>query len=459
MNDAASPWDLVDQAFSSPSVPKPNKLQQAVQDMTPLKGKTCLVVDTALATRRAIQEQLSQLGSKGVVFAGSVSEVEQQLIAREFALIICEYQLDGDRNGQQLLEELRVGNKIPWNTAFVMITGERSYSSVISVAEFEPDDYLIKPFTASTLSDRVVKIFNKKNRLAEAYEAFFERELGKVPSICTELEKTFPQYSQELNRMRIDSFLLTENHVETENELTILLLKSPKPWMKLKMAKLKAEQRKFNEAGDLLEEIVKNNPEYLMASDMYSDVLWEQNKPVEALEILERMGAKALNSTTRLRKLADLSVRLGDDSKSKTYLTKVIDRSRNSSLSQIHDYLQLSKIYIQEGRVEEAERLTSRMRNTVNSSDLDLARTLMTIQKLIVEQKYDKAKEKLNDFYENYETMIDKLEIETQTSLLEQCFAADLQQRGYDMARLISKRKPSKALLDRIKNAISMSKK
>ena len=52
---------------------KSDRMKQAVKDMTPLKGKTALVVDSALATRRALQDQLSQLGAKTVIFASSVA--------------------------------------------------------------------------------------------------------------------------------------------------------------------------------------------------------------------------------------------------------------------------------------------------------------------------------------------------------------------------------------------------
>lgn len=185
---------------------KAEHMKQAVKDMTPLKGKTALVVDSALATRRALQDQLSQLGAKTVIFASSVSEVEQHLASREFALLVCEYQLEGDRNGQQLLEDLRINKKLAWSTAFMMVTGERSYSNVVAVAEFEPDDYLIKPFTASTLSDRVVRIFNRKARLATAYEAMFDGRYLEVSTVCEELETKFPQYLNELERMRVESF-------------------------------------------------------------------------------------------------------------------------------------------------------------------------------------------------------------------------------------------------------------
>ncbi|HEX4878319.1 MAG TPA: response regulator [Limnobacter sp.] len=454
MSQIDSPLDSAS-VRQTESVKKPDRMKQAVKDMTPLKGKTALVVDSALATRRALQDQLSQLGARSVIFASSVAEVEQHLESREFALIVCEYQLEGDRNGQQLLEDLRVNNRLAWNTAFMMVTGERSYSNVVAVAEFEPDDYLIKPFTASTLSDRVVRIFNRKLRLSEAYQAMFDAQYERLPAVCDRLEQQFPQYTNELERMRVESYFRAGQFAETEKQLKEKLEKSPKPWMNLLLAKVNIERKKLDEANALLTKVVKTNPEYLAASDLFADLLWEQNKPGEALEILEKMGAKALASTTRLRKLADLALRIGDNTRSKNYLTKVIDRSRNTSLSQIHDYLQLSKIYVKEGRHEEAEKLTAKMRTAVNSTELELARSMMAIQKEVAEGKGVKAQDKLRAFFENYADTIPTMEPETLTSLLEMCFAVRMDQKGYELASMISRQRPSKAMLDRIRQSIS----
>lgn len=135
------------------------------EDLTPLAGKAVLVVESALATRRTLQEQVLYLGARSVVFASTVAEVERYLDSQAFALIMCEYLLEGGRTGQQLLEELKLQNRLPWFTAFMMITSECRYSSVVSVAEFEPDDYLVKPFTASSLSKRIGKIFHRKRQL------------------------------------------------------------------------------------------------------------------------------------------------------------------------------------------------------------------------------------------------------------------------------------------------------
>lgn len=434
------------------------QLKQAVKDMTPLKGRTALVVDSALATRRALQDQLSQLGARSIIFASSVGEVEQHLASREFGLIVCEYQLEGERNGQQLLEDLRVNQKLPWSTAFMMVTGERSYTNVVAVAEFQPDDYLIKPFTASKLSERILRIFNRKLRLASAYQAMAEQRFSDIPDICTTLEKRYPAYFNELERLRIESYVRGRDYEKAEAELKHCLKKGQKPWMKLLLAKVQIERKEYREANAMLSQVVLSNPEYLAASDMFAELLWEQNRPQEALEILERMGTKAMASTTRLRRLADLAVRVGDDDRSKNYLGKVIERAKNSGLAQMSDYLQLSKIYLKEGKTEEAERLTAKMRNTVNSNELEMARSMMNIQRELASGRSLRAADKLQQFFQEYEQTIPGMEPEALTSLLELCFQANLDAKGYELASYVTVRKPSKALLDRIRASISSFK-
>lgn len=441
-------------ALNSTARSQSKDMQQAVHDLTPLKGKNALVIDSALATRRALQDQLSQLGARTVVFASTVSEVEQQLASREFSLLICEYQLEGERNGQQLLEDLRVNRKLNWGTAFMMVTGERSYSKVVAVAEFEPDDYLIKPFTASKLSDRVLRIFNRKKLLEPVYKAVFTEDYATVPALCDALLVDCPQYKTALMRMKVEAHYHHNDLLQAEEELLDIMGSDPKPWMLLLMAKIHMARKNFDHAAELLSNVVQTNPEYMAASDLFADVLWEKNRPQEALDVLEKLGAKGLDSTTRLRKLADLAVRVSDNLRSKTYLTKLIDRSRNTNLSQMNDVLQLSKIYILEGKFDEAEKLAARLRNSVHSEQLEMARSLMNIQKDIAGGKMDRAIEKLETLFDEQQNTVDLMEPETMTNLLEMCFAVNMQGRGYELARHISKRKPGKAILERIRFSI-----
>ena len=57
----------------------------------------------------------------------------------------------------------------------------------------------------------------------------------------------------------------------------------------------------------------------------------------------------------------------------------------------------------------------------------------------------------------NLETMLG-MEPETLTSLLELCFAVNMGSKGYELASQITRHKPSKAMLDRIRTSITMFK-
>ena len=54
---------------------------------------------------------------------------------RRYDLILCEYELDGGQDGQQLLEDLRHHKLITPATIFIMLTSEGEYSKVIGAAE------------------------------------------------------------------------------------------------------------------------------------------------------------------------------------------------------------------------------------------------------------------------------------------------------------------------------------
>ena len=440
------------------SVAAEDASQQAVKELMPLDDQHVLIVDSALATRRVLQDQLLKLGAKSVVFASSVHEVQAHLLSKEFALLICEFQLEGERNGQQLLEELRVNHTLKWSTAFMMLTGERSYSKVVSVAEFEPDDYLIKPFSGAELVGRVVRVFNRKTRLEPVYKAFYMQMYDEVPMLCAALTDEFPEYHQELQRLQIESLYRSGLWDQAKDELLCAMELSAKPWMRFLMAKMYVERSCFDEASDLLQSLVRSNPEYMAAVDLFADVLWEQDMPHDALDVLEKMGLKALDSTRRLRKLASLSVRIGDVMRSKQYLTRAIERSYNTSLFHIHDFLLLSKIYMEEGRYEEADKLTVRLRNSASSNELELALSMMSIQKDIADERHDRAIEKLDALFRKHSSVLDQLAPDILTCLLEVCFAVRRQDKGYELVPYISKKTPNKAMLDRIRSAIERCK-
>lgn len=89
-----------------------DKLKNANEDLTltmagELKKKKVLIADPHSTSRNFMQMVLSKIDITNVTSVSSTKEVIKAVKKDTYDIIISEYYLSDDRNGQQLLEELR----------------------------------------------------------------------------------------------------------------------------------------------------------------------------------------------------------------------------------------------------------------------------------------------------------------------------------------------------------------
>ena len=113
--------------------------------------KTFLVVDDVASMRSSLRNTISTLGGTRIDMAGNGIEAINRLEQLAYDIILCDYDLGGGKDGQQLLEEAIRRKLLKKSTIFIMVTAERGYEKVVSAAELAPDDYLIKPFAGEVL--------------------------------------------------------------------------------------------------------------------------------------------------------------------------------------------------------------------------------------------------------------------------------------------------------------------
>ncbi|MFN7836271.1 MAG: response regulator [Burkholderiaceae bacterium] len=452
-NNTASPFNLIASQRGR------NTLQEEINNLHPLMGRSALIVDGALASRRALQEQLSQLGAASIRYACSTLEVARALEAANVDLIICEYQLDDHRTGQQLLEELQLDNRLPWSTSFIMITGERKYTSVLGVMEFEPDDYLIKPFTSSQLAERVIRLFVKKNALYPVSRAHGTGEFKQALALCDQTQRKHPAHGSEIFKLRIKSHMALGENDQAELLLHQAIADRPAPWMNMALARVQTKRSNFISAEKELRQLVTEKPEFTAARDLLADVLWELNRPDESLEILEQIGSAGLNNVNRLRKLADLSIRLNDNARAKQYLQKVIDRTQGTVLARADDFVNLSTALINEGRQEDADRVVLKMRHSLKNPDMEVARILIAVKRESFAGANHKAQTLLEKALTAFEAAEEMPSPMIHISLIESCFDLGLRDRALSHARQLAMRGAHKSVLDRLRASMDKSKK
>lgn len=348
----------------------------------PLKGKKVLIADHHKHTRTALRDMVTSLGAVSVMHVQTAGEVLRAVKAREVNIILCDYHLEDLRDGQQLLEELRHDSLIPLTTIFMMITGERNYRNVVSVAEFAPDDYLIKPFTANQLLDRLVKVSRKKDVFARAF-AFMES--GHPEAALPEfraIASTYPEYAGDACRFMIDMHIGMKRYAEAEALIKVVLERRLVPWAFMGLARVHYAEGRLGDAEAVLEKLTASNPEYLGAQDLLARVKSELDRPEEALKVLEAVATVSSGNVIRLRRTAELAAVTGDHEKSARLYEQVLVRAGNSSLARVEDYMALSDAFMAQGKVADAERVSSEQKRSMRGiPEADLVSQLMAYRR------------------------------------------------------------------------------
>ena len=172
--------------------------------MTSLRSLTALIVEPQSGMRANMHNMLNLCGITKIDHAVSSGTAIRPLKNKSYDLILCEYDLGDGQDGQQLLEDLRHNKLIPLWTVFIIVTAERAYEKVVSAAELAPTDYILKPFTADTLLDRIGKAIEKRTAFLPAYHLMEHGNLHEAIEICQIGEEKYRRYAVDFMRLRAE---------------------------------------------------------------------------------------------------------------------------------------------------------------------------------------------------------------------------------------------------------------
>jgi CheY-like chemotaxis protein len=131
-----------------------------------LRQRRFLLVEDFDAMRTVLKGLLLRCGAEKVDAVSDGREAVRLMRGTSYDIVMCDYNLGGGKNGQQLLEEARLNGWIGPAAVWLMITAEKTSDMVSVAAEDAPDDYLLKPITESLLQARLFKLVERKTSLA-----------------------------------------------------------------------------------------------------------------------------------------------------------------------------------------------------------------------------------------------------------------------------------------------------
>ncbi|MBU4177279.1 MAG: response regulator [Desulfurivibrionaceae bacterium] len=116
-----------------------------------------LVVDDFATMRRIVKNILTQLGYKNIIEADDGTTALNVLKSEKIGLIISDWNMP-KMTGLDLLKAVRADASMT-NTPFIMVTAEAQQDNIILAVKAKVSQYIVKPFTAETLSEKLNKIF------------------------------------------------------------------------------------------------------------------------------------------------------------------------------------------------------------------------------------------------------------------------------------------------------------
>jgi DNA-binding NarL/FixJ family response regulator/Tfp pilus assembly protein PilF len=317
--------------------------------MNELDGLSALIIEPHAGMRASIHNMLNLCGLTKIDHAGSSNNAIKHLGLKAFDIILCEYDLDGGQDGQQLLEDLRHHKLISLSTMFFMVTAEGNYGKVVSAAELAPTDYILKPFTADRLLERIARALEKRNVFMPVYQLMEVGNQRDAIAACIEGVTTQPRYAIDFLRLRAELHMFLGEPAEAEPIYQQLFDAKAIAWARLGLAKTLFMRERYTEAQSMLEDLVGSNKKFVDAYDWLAKTHAAVGELEKSQTVLADAVSVSPHAVRRLRKLGEVALETGDTETAEKVLKQVVSKAKYSEFRDPEDHVKLVQTLVRKG--------------------------------------------------------------------------------------------------------------
>jgi two-component system chemotaxis response regulator CheY len=123
------------------------------------KNLKILIVDDFPTMRRIVKNLLKDLGFQNVEEAEDGAMGLDKLKNGSFDLVVSDWNMP-NMDGLEMLKAIRSDSLLS-KTPVLMVTAEAKKENIVAAAQAGANGYVVKPFTAATLEEKLLKIFEK----------------------------------------------------------------------------------------------------------------------------------------------------------------------------------------------------------------------------------------------------------------------------------------------------------
>lgn len=120
------------------------------------KNIKVLIVDDFATMRKVVRNLLKQSGYEDIVEAEDGVMALKALKAQKIDVVVSDWNMP-NMTGLELLKAVRADAELA-KTPFLMVTAEALQDNVVAAVKAGVNNYIVKPFTAEVLSEKIKKI-------------------------------------------------------------------------------------------------------------------------------------------------------------------------------------------------------------------------------------------------------------------------------------------------------------
>jgi len=294
-----------------------------------LSASQALVIDSNPTSRSILVSQLRDFGMGTVVQCSRLVDARRQLEYRTFDVVLCEHHFANETtSGQDLLDDLRRNQLLPFSTVFIMITAEATYAKVAEAAESALDGYLLKPHKATQLGERLQQARIRKISLQEIFAAIEAEDFETAAELCLHRFEVRGRFWLYAARVGAELLLRTGKCAQAQELYEAVVAAKTLPWAKLGVARALLDEGQAVRATNILENLLNEDPSYADAYDVMGRAQFELGKFDKALATYKMASELTPASISRMQNFGLMSFYAGDHIEAE----KILDRATRLGL-------------------------------------------------------------------------------------------------------------------------------
>ena len=306
-----------------------------------------LLIDDNLLVHDTLKSALRDLGIQYVKCTENAYYGVRFCEKTKFHVVICSFNVNSDKDGFHLLEELKFKGYVNKTTVLIFLSTETSEALVNSIVELQPDDFWVKPLAYKKVQERLIHTLQTKKQLFNLYRAIDTKNYSKAVYFADRylLDNSLAKYHPNIMRMKGESLLNLLEFKTAESFFQELLTSYKYAWVYLGYVKSLLKQGRIDEIHALLEKLVKKPETRFGVHDLLAQYYIEQEQYDCAYDEIKKATALSPRNIERNKKSWDLA-RLNHDHEGQYIATRNIAQQAKNS---IHDSPALTLNVIRSG--------------------------------------------------------------------------------------------------------------